>query len=190
MQKLGDKLLEYIALGLGKDRDFFKPWFDNDCLSTFRSIHYLPRGQSGARSDELSDELFKLTTPEHCDSGFITLLTTFRYPGLQVLIDGEYRSIKPIKNCIVVNLGDCFERITNFKLKATSHRVLDIGVERYSSPFFVEPKYSAVIPANLLAPEEEEKEKPIVYGPWLIRAIARKYKEWQGFVELTDLSLD
>jgi len=34
-------------------------------------------------------------------------------------------------------------RITNGKLKATKHRVLDIGVERYSSPYFFEPHYCA-----------------------------------------------
>ena len=43
------KLLEYIALGLGKERAFFKPWFEKDSLATFRSIHYLPRGQTGVK---------------------------------------------------------------------------------------------------------------------------------------------
>ena len=181
------RLISYMALGLGKDKDFFKPWFENECLSTFRSIHYLPRGTSGARSDLLSEDDFKLTTPGHCDSGFITMLTTFGYPGLQVLMDGEYKSIKPLHNGIVVNLGEIFERITNYKVKATSHRVVDIGVERFSSPFFMEPKYSAVIPANVLAPEEEEKQQPIVYGPWLIRNMTNKYAEWQGFLEAAGL---
>lgn len=85
----------------------------------------------------------------------MTLLTTFGFPGLQVKIDGEFKSIKPEPNCIVVNLGETFERITNFKMKATLHRVLDIGVIRYSSPFFVDPKYTATIPCNLLVPDEE-----------------------------------
>ena len=54
----------------------------------------------------------KLVTPEHSDSGFVTLLSTFMYHGLQVLIDGEYRSIKPIENAIVVNIGDTLEQIS------------------------------------------------------------------------------
>lgn len=143
-------------MGLGKDRDFFNPWFDKDQISTFRSILYLPRNhENAAKSDKLDSDLIKLTTPEHCDSGFLTLLTTFGFPGLQVEIDGEFKSIKPEPNCLVVNLGETFQRVTNFKMKATKHRVLDIGVTRYSSPFFVEPKYSAVIPSNLLVPSEE-----------------------------------
>lgn len=85
----------------------------------------------------------KYTTPIHTDSGFLTFLSTFGYSGLEVEIDGIYKPIRPIKNSIVVNLGDMLSRITNYKLKATKHRVLDIGIDRYSSPFFFEPHYSA-----------------------------------------------
>jgi isopenicillin N synthase-like dioxygenase len=35
------------------------------------------------------------------------------YPGLQVLIGNEYRSIKPVPNGLVINLGGLFEEITN-----------------------------------------------------------------------------
>lgn len=65
------------------------------------------------RSDSLEQAEYRLTTPEHTDSGFITLLTTFGYPGLQVPVDGVYKFVKPEKNNIVVNLGDILERITN-----------------------------------------------------------------------------
>ena len=96
-------------MGLGKDRDFFNEWFKKDSLSTLRSIYYLPRAhENAAKSDLLDKSLVKLTTPEHCDSGFMTLLTTFGFPGLQVEIDGEFISIKPEPNCLVVNLGETF----------------------------------------------------------------------------------
>ena len=95
MTVVGCKLLEYIAIGLGFDRFFFHEWFEKDSLSTQRAIHILPRSAGIVDSSKLSADLFKLTTPEHTDSGFLTLLTTFGYPGLQVLMDGEYRSVKP-----------------------------------------------------------------------------------------------
>jgi isopenicillin N synthase-like dioxygenase len=75
-------LASYIALGLGKDRDFFTPWFEKDSLSTFRTIYYKPRSQATVKQDLLESDEFKLVTPEHSDSGFLTLLTTFGYPGL------------------------------------------------------------------------------------------------------------
>jgi isopenicillin N synthase-like dioxygenase len=86
-----------------------------------RTIRYTARVDSGAKMDQLSYGDLNLTSPPHTDSGFITILTTFGYPGLQVLIDGEYKSIKPEKNHLVVNLGETFKHITNHKLKATYH---------------------------------------------------------------------
>jgi len=41
-------------------------------------------------------------------------------------------------------------RITNYNLKATLHRVIDIGQDRYSSPFFFEPHYTAKIQSSIL----------------------------------------
>jgi len=98
LHALSLKLLEYMAIGLGKDRYFFHEWFEVDSLSTFRAIHNMPRSANIVDSSALSAEHVKLTTPEHCDSGFITILTTLGYPGLQVEIDGEFKSIRPIYN--------------------------------------------------------------------------------------------
>ena len=86
-------------------------------------------------------------------------------------LDGEYKSVKPKINQLVVNIGDTLSRVTNFQVKATKHRVLDIGIERFSSPFFLDPKYAAIIPSNLINPEECEAEEPIVYGEWLVRKL-------------------
>ena len=43
VRRLGLKLAEYLAMGLGKDRHFFREWFELAPLSTFRTIKYLPR---------------------------------------------------------------------------------------------------------------------------------------------------
>jgi isopenicillin N synthase-like dioxygenase len=89
--------------------------------------------------------------------------------------------VKPLKGHLVINLGDSLSRATNFKLKATQHRVLDIGLERYSNPFFFEPKYSSVIPSNLLLPEEEQTEPPVVYGEYLVKKMTTHFAEWKDF---------
>ena len=44
------------------------------------------------------------------------------------------------------------------------HRVLDIGIERFSSPFFLRPKYSAYISSTILPGENEAKEEPGMFG--------------------------
>jgi isopenicillin N synthase-like dioxygenase len=159
MHALSLKLLEYMAICLNRDRYFFYPWFEKDSMSTFRAIHILPRSVGIVDSSKLDENGRKLTTPEHCDSGFITILSTFGYPGLQVEIDGEFKSIQPKANNLIVNLGDIFSRITDFTLKATKHRVLDIGIERFSSPFFLEPKYSALIPRSLMFGQNKQVQE-------------------------------
>ena len=45
-------------------------------------------------------------------------------------INKEFKSIKPVKNGIVVNLGDLFAKISGYKFKSTEHRVIDIFQER------------------------------------------------------------
>ena len=95
--------------------------------------------------------------------------------------DGNYRSVKPEKNNLVVNLGSFFSTVTNFKLKATMHRVVDIGKERYSSPFFMDPKFDAIIPATLMPLEKNQKKaKSIQYGPYVVVRMREKYGEWKG----------
>ena len=40
-----------------------------------------------------------------------------------------------------MNLGSIMENMTNGELKATEHRVIDLGQDRYSAPMFVEPNF-------------------------------------------------
>ena len=55
-RSLGMKVTEYLAMGLGKDRHFFKDWFERAPLSTFRTIRYLPRDQTALVNSNLNSE--------------------------------------------------------------------------------------------------------------------------------------
>lgn len=104
------------------------------------------------------------------------------YPGLQVDVGNDvYKSVKPMPNAIIVNLGDMISRITNYTLRATYHRVLDIGVERFSSPFFFEPHYTAKIPVTLSnSATESDSTETLIYGDWVIEKM-RMFVEWKNF---------
>lgn len=85
MHNVAMKLVRCFAIGLGKEESYFDSWFKDECSSVLRAIHYKPReGDFSGQQEEirLSAEHFRLVTPEHTDSGFITLLSTFMYPGL------------------------------------------------------------------------------------------------------------
>lgn len=62
----------------------------------------------------------------------------------------EFRSVRPVPQSFVINIGDMLSRISNYILKATLHRVICIGNDRFSSPFFFEPHYTAVIPSSIM----------------------------------------
>ena len=82
-KKICLELISIIAEGLGKSPNYFEPWFKDSCSSVFRAIHYLPRhDKRAAASDNMNNHDRMLVTPEHSDSGFMTVLDTFNYPGL------------------------------------------------------------------------------------------------------------
>ncbi|CAJ1971124.1 unnamed protein product [Sphenostylis stenocarpa] len=60
----------------------------------------------------------------HTDAGgIILLLQDDKVSGLQLLKDGQWVDVPPMRHSIVVNLGDQLEVITNGKYKNVEHRV-------------------------------------------------------------------
>jgi isopenicillin N synthase-like dioxygenase len=77
------------------------------------------------------------------DINTITLLLGAEEAGLQLLDrDGNWLPITPNEGELVVNIGDMLQRLTNMKLRSTTHRVVNPpperrGHSRYSMPFFL-----------------------------------------------------
>ncbi|XP_052166717.1 1-aminocyclopropane-1-carboxylate oxidase 1-like [Oryza glaberrima] len=97
----------------------------------------------------------------HTDAGGIILLfQDDRVGGLQLLKDGEWVDVPPMRHSIVVNLGDQLEVITNGRYKSVMHRVVaQTDGNRMSIASFYNPGSDAVIsPAPALVKEEEAGE--------------------------------
>jgi isopenicillin N synthase-like dioxygenase len=128
----GAKLLEAIAAYLKLPRDCFagKVNLGNSIL---RVLHYPP----------ISGDVPNVRAGAHEDINVITLLLGAEEPGLQLLDrDGQWLPVTPPPGCIVINIGDMLQRLTNNKLPSTSHRVVNPSAERarfarYSMPFFL-----------------------------------------------------
>jgi len=131
MDGIGLRILRGIAVYLGLTPDFFRAHvqYGNSIL---RLLHYPPLkpGAVGIRAGA------------HEDINVITLLLGAEEAGLQLLDrDGVWRDIDPPPGCIVVNVGDMLQRLTNHVLPSTTHRVVNpaparAGLPRYSMPFF------------------------------------------------------
>ena len=131
MLKVGVFLQSLVAELFELPTDYFDKWLlptkqDGQCsLSTLRLIHYPPRKKKDI-SDHCIVDGAVLSTPSHADCGLFTFLSTFHFPGLQVLYRGEWLSVEPAPNHHIVNIGKMLERMCGGLIKATNHRVLDI----------------------------------------------------------------
>ena len=98
--------------------------------------------------------------------GVITLLIGASADGLEVLTrSNEWLPIKAQHTDIVVNVGDMLQRLTNNKLRSTTHRVVNpprelMKTSRYSVPFFLHPKASMDLTSLASCIDEEH---PKVY---------------------------
>ncbi|WP_166038072.1 isopenicillin N synthase family oxygenase [Sphingosinicella sp. YJ22] len=130
--KAGARILEAIARYLGLAPDFFVDTV-RDGNSVLRLLHYPPVPGDGPN----------VRAGAHEDINTITLLLGAEEAGLQLLDrDGQWLPVTPREGELVVNVGDMLQRLTNYVLKSTSHRVVNPpperrGVSRYSMPFFL-----------------------------------------------------
>jgi isopenicillin N synthase-like dioxygenase len=135
-EKSGKALLQAIALYLGLDEHYFDQWVHNG-NSILRAIHYPP-----IKSEPKS----AIRAEQHEDINLITLLVGASADGLQILTkQGEWVGVTSLPEQIVVNVGDMLQRLTNNKLRSTTHRVVNPprelwGTSRFSIPFFLHPK--------------------------------------------------
>ncbi|MEX1190458.1 MAG: 2-oxoglutarate and iron-dependent oxygenase domain-containing protein [Brumimicrobium sp.] len=133
----GRHLLRAIAIHLNLEETYFNQLIHNG-NSILRPIHYPPI------TGEIEDGAVR--AGEHEDINLITLLVGASADGLQVLNKhNEWISVTEIQDHIVVNVGDMLQRLTNNKLKSTTHRVINppkelLGTSRYSVPFFLHPR--------------------------------------------------
>lgn len=182
------EILRLTAIGLGIEENIFTPSFSNKPCSTFRMMHYPPWNGPPPANARIEDNKV-ITTPEHTDTNFLTLLALFGFKGLEVLTpDGKWFEVDPRPNSLVMNIGDTFCRMMGGRLKATRHRVIDIGIDRYTSPFFFTPHFHADIGVNFMskATGQGPEHVPEKYGPWVLNVIKhqKKYFEYRVLPEL------
>ncbi len=135
-EKSGKALLQAIAIYLGLDEHYFDKYIHNG-NSILRAIHYPPITQEPKSA---------IRAEQHEDINLITLLVGASSDGLQILTkQNEWVGVTSLPEQIVVNVGDMLQRLTNNKLKSTTHRVVNPArafwhTSRFSIPFFLHPR--------------------------------------------------
>jgi isopenicillin N synthase-like dioxygenase len=164
-ERSGKSLLQAIALYLNLDETYFDE-FVEEGNSIVRAIHYPPI---------TSEPKSAIRAEQHEDINLITLLVGASADGLQILTKhNEWIGVTSLTDQIVVNVGDMLQRLTNNKLKSTTHRVVNPPrdlwhTSRFSIPFFLHPKSSMSLAAlnSCIDKTHEKAYKDITAGEYL-----------------------
>lgn len=188
MHNTGVEIMRLASLGLGIPENTFDYMFASKPCSTFRIMHYPPWDGSPPDNAKIEDGKV-LITPDHTDTNFLTLLARFGYKGLEVLTqDNEWAEIETRPGSLVMNIGDTLSRMMGGRFKATRHRVIDIGVDRYSVPFFMSPNFEVDVGIDLMSKALGEKKEytPEKYGHYALRRIKyeKKYFEYRDLPDI------
>jgi isopenicillin N synthase-like dioxygenase len=172
MERAAKVLMRSLARGLGLRPDYFDDSFGRG-LSTLRLIRYPPRDsaalaavQDPAVWVEFEGTRRYLVGAPHTDSGFVTLLAQDGVAGLQARSrGGSWVDVPPLEGTLVVNFGQVLEQWSAGRIRATEHRVLGSGRERFSIPFFYEARADATIAP--LPIDRPDLFTPFEYGNFL-----------------------
>ncbi|GLT94060.1 hypothetical protein SLE2022_118210 [Rubroshorea leprosula] len=170
LEKLAEELLDLLCENLGLEKGYLKKAFYGSKGPNFgtKVSNYPPCPKP---------DLIKGLRPHTDAGGIILLFQDDKVSGLQLLKDGQWVDVPPMRHSIVINLGDQIEVITNGKYKSVEHRVIaqPQGTGRMSIASFYNPGNDAVIyPAPTLL-EKEAVEKKQVYPKFVFDDYMKLY---------------
>jgi isopenicillin N synthase-like dioxygenase len=185
MELIANALMRSVARSLGLPERFFDSAFERG-LSTLRLIRYPVRADLDPADAQLwvshAGERRYLIGIPHVDSGFLTVLAQDGVAGLQARhSSGEWLDVPPREGTLVINFGKVLERWSGGRIRATEHRVLGSGRERYSIPFFYEARAEAEIAPLPIAGAAQFE--PFLYGDYLW-ATTTQFVEFAGLGQL------
>jgi len=176
------KIMQILALAKGLDEDYLDSWSTQAYpLSNLKMVHY-PIRDDTEKVESCSTEIFnedgyKYTAYDHVDTGFMTMVNTFNYYGLQAKVKDQWITIPPKEDYLVVNFGYGLEKSFNGEIEAIWHRVLDIEVNRHSFVFFFEIAGKHLIYDDV----RDKKSSSQTYEDYFIERVRKLYAEWRNF---------
>ncbi|KAE8147023.1 hypothetical protein BDV25DRAFT_161235 [Aspergillus avenaceus] len=175
--KVGKDLLRALAIGLDLEDEAYLVKKHSGHNNQLRLLHYLP-----VPAEDLERER-AARCPAHTDWSSLTMLFQDDCGGLEVedvSNPGTFMPATPIKNAIVMNVGDLLQMWSNDRLRSTNHRVRTPPLadryegpnrmtrERYSVPYFISPDSTSLIKCfpSCLSEEEPARYKPITQAEY------------------------
>jgi len=177
LRELSRRLYRAFALALFLPPDYFEALITRP-PSVLRVAHYI-------ENDFPADQA-NWGISAHTDYEVFTILHTDS-PGLQALNAGDqWVEVPPVEGTFIINIGDMLELLSNGAFVATSHRVLNLGKERFSLPMFCTLDYETVVAPlpQWVTAKYPQAFEPMRSGAHLFSSIIRAYgylrKRWQA----------
>ncbi|KAF7829804.1 1-aminocyclopropane-1-carboxylate oxidase 5 [Senna tora] len=154
LKKLAERVMEVMDENLGLPKGYMKKAFnkgdgDNPFFGT-KVSHY-----PACPNPELVNGL-----RAHTDAGGVILLfQDDEVGGLQMLKDGEWIDVQPLRNAIVINTGDQVEVLSNGRYKSCWHRILATtdGNRRSIASFYNPSLQATICPAPQLLDKQTQQ---------------------------------
>jgi isopenicillin N synthase-like dioxygenase len=183
------EILRAVALGIGlPDADHLLR-YHSGLNNQLRLLHYPPVEAAKLSSNALA------RMPAHTDWGSITMLFQDDCGGLQVenpFKPGTFVDATPMKNALIMNVGDLLMRWSNDYLKSNMHRVtlpplqenrpqgaVAMTRARYSIPYFVSPDPTSLIEC---LPGCAGEDNPARYPP----VVQDEYRKLRAKLQYTE----
>lgn len=160
-------LTDVFAPALGLPDRWFRPFVERS-TTTMRVINY------ERRAGEPDPAPGQQRMGAHTDYGVVTVLWTDGSPGLEVFVDGAWRSVRHEPGALLVNLGDLTAEWTNDRWRSTLHRVVPPTgpgpSRRRSTAFFFDADWDARVECvpTCTGPGRPPKYPPVVAGEHLM----------------------
>ncbi|KAE8713238.1 hypothetical protein F3Y22_tig00110213pilonHSYRG00166 [Hibiscus syriacus] len=151
--KLCKTLLKAMSTDLGLKEEYIENAFGGDNMGACFRANFYPK----CPQPELT-----LGLSSHSDPGGITILLPDRdVARLQVLNDGDWITVNPVPDSLIVIIGDQIQVMSNAIYKSVDHRVtVNSAKDGVSLAMFFNPKSDLVIEA---AEELVSEERPALY---------------------------
>nr|AFU90135.1 1-aminocyclopropane-1-carboxylate oxidase [Paeonia lactiflora] len=162
LETLAEELLDLLCENLGLEKGYLKKAFYGSKGPNFgtKVSNYPPCPKP---------DLIKGLRAHTDAGGLILLFQDDRVSGLQLLKDGQWVDVPPMRHSIVINIGDQLEVITNGKYKSVMHRVIaQTDGNRMSLASFYNPGSDAVIyPAPALLGKDAQVYPKFIFDDYM-----------------------
>ncbi len=182
-QAIAEKILTGISQNLGMPADFLTADF-GERQTSFLRLNYYPVCEQPRENLGIS---------HHTDAGAVTVMAQDMNPGLQIHRGGEWHTVVPRTDALVVNIGDIVQVWSNDRYVAPLHRVLaSAEVERYSAPFFFNPDYDLDYApvAGVVDEDSPALYRAINWGEFRAGRAAGDYADYGEEIQISHYRLD